>query len=301
MNVYLPIAEISINAMVPLGLGALVGILSGLFGVGGGFLLTPLLMFIGVPPAVAVATQANQVIATSVSGTLAHWRRGNVDFAMGFVLLLSGLVGSTAGVWLFSLLQAIGQIDLVIRTSFVVFLGTIGVLMTAESVGSLIKRRPASRRRHHYWIHALPFKMKFRKSGIYVSVLLPVALGAFIGVLVAIMGVGGGFVMVPAMIYLLGMPTMVVVGTSLFEFIFVTANVTFLQAAANYTVDIVLAALLMMGGIFGAQLGARLSTRVKAESLRLALALLVMGICVRLAFELIATPSSFYSVISEGG
>jgi uncharacterized membrane protein YfcA len=303
MNVYLPIAEISVNVFALIGMGALVGMFSGLFGVGGGFLMTPLLIFFGIPPAVAVATQANQIVAISVSGALAHWRRGNVDIVMGLMLVAGGFVGSTGGVWLFSYLREIGQIDLVISLSFVVFLGVIGMLMLIESVRAYMKRRrhaPLQKRRH-YWIHSLPLKMKFRKSGIYVSALLPIAIGAFIGLLVAIMGIGGGFIMVPAMIYLLGMPTIMVVGTSLFQIIFVTANVTFLQAATNNTVDILLAFVLMLGGIVGAQFGVRFGNRLNAESLRFLLSALVLGVCAKLLYDLVATPAQLYTVVTSGG
>ena len=302
MNVYLPIAEISVNVFVLLAMGGVVGLLSGLFGVGGGFLMTPLLIFFGIPPVVAVATQANQIVATSVSGTLAHWRRGNVDLAMGGMLLAGGMVGSSGGVWLFSYLREIGQIDLVIKGSFVLFLGTIGSLMFVESAKSFMKRRrhaPPSKRRH-YWIHSLPLKIKFRKSGIYVSALLPVVLGGLIGFLVSIMGIGGGFIMVPAMIYLLGMPTIMVVGTSLFQIIFVTANVTFLQAAANSNVDLVLAVILMLGGIIGAQFGARWGNRLNPVSLRLLLSALVLAVCIKLIYDLVAEPTDLYSIVVGG-
>ncbi|HEY5598744.1 MAG TPA: sulfite exporter TauE/SafE family protein, partial [Kiloniellales bacterium] len=251
MQIYLPIAEMSVNIFLLLGMGGGVGFLSGLFGVGGGFLMTPLLIFIGVPPAVAVGTEANQIVASSVSGVLAHWRRGNVDFKMGFVLLLGGFAGSTLGVGLFSFLRELGQIDLVISLSYVVFLGIIGGLMFLESLRAMRRRKAAAGQRRklhqHIWIHGLPLKMRFRRSKLYISALMPLAIGFLVGVLSAIMGVGGGFIMVPAMIYLLGMPTSVVVGTSLFQIIFVTANVTFLQAYANQTVDVVLALLLLTG------------------------------------------------------
>jgi len=232
MHIYLPIAELSVNVFLILGLGGGVGLLSGLFGVGGGFLMTPLLIFIGIPSPVAVATEANQIVASSVSGVLAHWRRGNVDMKMGSVLLVGGVIGSSLGVWLFTFLRGLGQIDLVIKPSYVVFLSIIGGLMFVESVRAMTKRKSATRSKahKHNWMHGLPFKMRFRKSRLYISALLPAGIGVFVGLLSAIMGVGGGFVMVPAMIYLLGMPTSVVVGTSLFQIIFVTANVTILQA-----------------------------------------------------------------------
>ena len=300
MQIYLPIAELSLNVFLLLGLGGAVGFLSGLFGVGGGFLMTPLLIFIGVPPAVAVATEANQIVASSVSGALAHWRRGNVDFKMGMVLLVGGFIGSTLGVWLFSILRGAGQIDLVISLSYVVFLGIIGFLMLFESLRAMQRRRKPTGRRvklhQHNWLHGLPFKMRFRKSKLYISAVLPLAVGIFVGVLAAIMGVGGGFIMVPAMIYLLGMPTSVVVGTSLFQIIFVTANVTFLQAWQNQTVDVVLALLLLTGGVIGAQFGSRAGARLHGEQLRSLLALLVLAVCGKLAYDLVATPADIYSL-----
>ncbi|MDS4071590.1 MAG: sulfite exporter TauE/SafE family protein, partial [Defluviicoccus sp.] len=240
MDIYLPIAEMAVNFFVILGMGALVGFFSGLFGVGGGFLMTPLLLLIGVPSPVAVASQANQIVASSVSGVLAHWRRGNVDFKMGLVLLVGGLVGSSLGVWLFTLLRGLGHIDLVIRLSFVVFLGIVGLLMFLESVKALLKRRTRASqpRLRRAWIDRMPLKMRFRRSRLYISALLPAGIGFLVGVLTAIMGVGGGFIMVPAMIYVLGMPTSVVIGTSLFQIIFVSANVTVLLAVTNQTVDL---------------------------------------------------------------
>ena len=253
MHIYLPIAEMSVNIFLILGMGGAVGFLSGLFGVGGGFLMTPLLIFIGVPPPVAVGTEANQIVASSVSGVLAHWRRANVDFKMGFVLLLGGFVGSSLGVILFKYLQNLGQLDLVIKLSYVIFLGIIGFLMLWESSRTIIRSRSAAARRgklhQHNWLHGLPFKMRFRKSKLYISAILPFLIGATVGVLSAIMGVGGGFIMVPAMIYLLGMPTSLAIGTSLFQIIFVTANVTFLQALTVQTVDILLAVLLLTGAV----------------------------------------------------
>jgi uncharacterized membrane protein YfcA len=270
--------------------------------VGGGFLMTPLLIFIGIPPAVAVGTEANQIVAASVSGVLAHWRRGNVDFKMGLVLLLGGFAGSTLGVMLFSFLRGLGQIDLVISLMYVIFLGTIGSLMLYESAKTMRRRRTATgprRKLHqHTWVHGLPLKMRFRRSKLYISALLPFAVGFLVGVLAAIMGVGGGFVMVPAMIYLLGMPTAVVVGTSLFQFqiIFVTANVTFLQAYANQTVDVVLALMLLIGAVIGAQFGARAGAKLHGEELRGLLALMVLAVCGKLFFDLLVTPSDVYSI-----
>jgi hypothetical protein len=300
MQIYLPIAEISVDAFVLLGLGGMVGFLSGVFGVGGGFLMTPILIFIGVPAPVAVGTEANQIVASSVSGVLAHWSRGNVDIKMGAVLLLGGLAGSSFGVWLFSVLQEVGQIDLVIRLAYVAFLGIIGTLMLVEGLRAFRRRRSATvvrRKLHrHTWIHGLPLKMRFRRSKLYISALLPFGVGFLVGVLAAIMGVGGGFVMVPAMIYLLGMPTAVVVGTSLFQIIFVTANVTFLQAYANQTVDVVLALLLLVGGVVGAQFGAKAGARLHGEQLRILLSLMVLAVCGKLAFDLSVTPVDVYSL-----
>ena len=300
MQIYLPIAEISLNALLLLGLGGGVGFLSGMFGVGGGFLMTPLLIFIGVSPAVAVATEANQVVAASVSGALAHWRRGNVDFKMGGVLLVGGVVGSTLGVWMFTFLRGLGHIDFVISISYVLFLGIIGGLMVFESARAWLRSRsPSATRRklhQHNWMHGLPFKMRFRASKLYISALLPLAVGVFVGILAAIMGVGGGFVMVPAMIYLLGMPTSVVVGTSLFQIVFVTANVTLLQSINNQTVDIVLALLLLIGGVIGAQIGAIFGARLRGEQLRVLLGLIVLVVCARVAYSLVVTPDDVFSL-----
>ena len=300
MQIYLPIAEISVDAFLLLGLGGAIGFLSGVFGVGGGFLMTPILIFIGIPAPVAVGTEANQIVASSVSGVLAHWRRGNVDFKMGGVLLLGGLVGSTFGVWLFAVLRQLGQIDLIIKLSYVIFLGAIGGLMFVESLRAMSRRRgsaPSRGKLHkHNWIHGLPLKMRFRRSKLYISALLPVGVGFLVGVLSAIMGVGGGFIMVPAMIYLLGMPTAVVIGTSLFQIIFVTANVTFLQAYANQTVDVVLAILLLTGAVIGAQFGARAGTKLRGEQLRILLAAMVLIVCGKLLFDLTLTPDDIYSL-----
>src|ERR1700758_3789954 len=301
MQVYLPIAELSVNIFLLLGIGGGIGFLSGLFGVGGGFLLTPLLIFIGVPPAVAVATQANQVVASSVSGVLAHWSRDNVDFKMGFVLLAGGMLGSTVGVGLFSLLSHFGQIDLVISMFYVFFLGFIGILMFVEGTRAIWRRRrraaPLKKLHEHNWVHGLPLKMRFRKSRLYISALMPATIGFFVGILSAIMGVGGAFIMVPAMIYLLGMPTAIVVGTSLFQIIFVAANVTFLQALQNQTVDLTLAMTLIVGGVIGAQFGGRVGARLPAEHLRVLLAGLILFVAVCLAFQLGPRPADLYSAI----
>ena len=303
MYIYLPIAEISVNALVLLGLGGLVGVLSGMFGVGGGFLMTPLLFFIGIPPAVAVATEANQIVASSFSGVLAHVKRRNVDFKMGGVLLIGGLVGAGVGVFIFNYLKGLGQVDLLVKLCYVVFLGIVGSLMFTESLQALRKSKQVSAsklRKKRTWIHALPLKIRFRVSGLYISAIPPVLIGILVGILAAIMGVGGGFVMVPAMIYLLGMPTKVVVGTSLFQIIFVTAFTTMLHATTNYTVDIVLAVLLLVGGVIGAQFGTMFGAKLKAEQLRILLAVLVLLVCVKLAFDLIVQPAELFSLGSAG-
>jgi len=296
MQIYLPIAEVSVNIFLILGMGGGIGFLSGLFGVGGGFLMTPLLIFIGIPPAVAVGTEANQIVASSISGVLAHFKRGNVDIKMGVMLLIGGVIGSTFGVWLFTFLKTLGQIDLVIKLSYVVFLGVIGSLMLIESLNAMrrSKKAGAPQRKTHNFLHALPFKMRFRRSKLYISALLPIGVGVIVGILSAIMGVGGGFVMVPAMIYLLGMPTAVVVGTSLFQIIFVTTNVTILQAINNFAVDIPLALLLLVGGVIGAQFGSRASTKMNGEQLRVLLAMMVLGVCFKIAFELALPPQELY-------
>lgn len=304
MQIYLPIAEVSVNAFLLLGLGGMVGILSGMFGVGGGFLMTPLLFFIGIPPAVAVATEANQIVASSFSGVLAHFKRKTVDLKMGCVLLVGGLIGAALGVVVFNYLKSLGQVDLLVRLCYVVFLGVIGSLMFVESLNAIRKSRknagPVKRKKHN-WIHGLPFKMRFRVSGLYISVIPPILVGVAVGILAAIMGVGGGFIMVPAMIYLLGMPTKVVVGTSLFQIIFVTGFTTLLHATTNYTVDIALAVLLLVGGVIGAQIGTRIGTYLKAEQLRILLALMVILVCAKLALDLLLQPSELYSLGAPGG
>ena len=305
MHIYLPIAEVSVNAFVLLGLGGLVGVLSGMFGVGGGFLMTPLLFFIGIPPAVAVATEANQIVASSFSGVLAHLKRKTVDLRMGTILLVGGLAGAALGVWIFNYLKELGQVDLLVKLCYVVFLGIIGSLMFVESLNAIRRsKNPAAvstKRRERTWVHALPFKMRFRTSGLYISVIPPMLVGLFVGVLAAIMGVGGGFVMVPAMIYILGMPTKVVVGTSLFQIIFVTGFTTLLHATTNYTVDMALAVLLLVGGVIGAQVGARIGVHLKAEQLRILLALMVLAVCLKLALDLLIMPSELFSIGATGG
>ena len=297
MQFYLPVAEVSVNMFLLLGIGGTVGILSGLFGVGGGFLITPLLFFVGIPPAVAVATSANQIVASSVSALMAHVRRRGVDFWMGTVLLVGGLVGSAAGVQIFNHLKYLGQIDLFVNLCYVFFLGSIGSLMMVESVQAIIRSgKKAPKRRKHNWIHKLPFKVKFRASGLYISVIPPLMVGALVGLLGAVMGVGGGFIMVPAMIYLLNMPTKVVVGTSLFQIIFVAAFNTMMHAVTNHTVDMVLAVLLLIGGVVGAQIGSRFGARLRGEQLRILLAALVLGVGIKLGLDLGIEPSEIYAL-----
>jgi uncharacterized membrane protein YfcA len=305
MDIYLPIAEVSLDVFLLLGLGAAVGFLSGVFGVGGGFLLTPLLIFIGVPPTVAVASSANQLVGASVSGVLAHWRRGNVDFKMGYVLLVGGLAGSLLGVWIFTLLKRLGQVELTISIGYVLLLGALGFLMMIESVRALLRtHRPGAARRRlhqHTWMHGLPLKARFRRSRLYISALLPIGIGFVVGIFSAILGIGGGFVMVPAMIYMLGMPTGVVPGTSLLQIIFVAANVTLLQAFTNHTVDAVLALVLLAGGVIGAQIGSRFGTHLRGEQLRFLLALMVLAVAAKLAFDMTVPPDDLYSIAREKG
>lgn len=306
MQIYLPIAEVSVNAFLLLGLGGIVGILSGMFGVGGGFLITPLLFFIGIPPAVAVATSANQIVASSFSGLLAHLKRKTVDLKMGIVLLVGGLIGAGLGVFVFNYLRSLGQVDLLVRLCYVVFLGIIGALMFIESLRALQRARRAggvvsAKRKHRGWVTALPLKMRFRTSGLYISVIPPVLVGFAVGLLAAIMGVGGGFIMVPAMIYILHMPTKVVIGTSLFQIIFVAAFTTMLHATTNQTVDMALALFLLVGGVVGAQFGTRIGIKMKAEQLRILLAILVLAVCGKLALELLLQPSELYSIANPGG
>ena len=306
MQIYLPIAEQSMNVFLVLGMGGVVGFLSGMFGVGGGFLMTPLLIFTGIPPAVAVATEANQIVASSVSGSIAQWRRNNVDVKMGLVLLAGGVVGSFIGVALVKMLRQMGQVDLVISLSYVFVLGFIGTLMLLEAIRTYFKSKsgnapPARRPGQHNWIHKLPFKMRFKRSKLYISAIPPILVGLLVGLLAAIMGVGGGFIMVPAMIYLLRMPTSVVVGTSLFQIVFVTSLVTVLHSVQNQTVDVVLALMLMAGGVIGAQIGAIAGQKLKGEQLRALLALMVLGMCFKLGFDLVVEPSELYSLASAVG
>jgi uncharacterized protein len=300
-QVYLPIAEISVNLVVMLGLGAAVGFLSGMFGVGGGFLLTPFLMFSGIPASIAVATGANQIVATSVSGALAQWRRGNIDFRMGAALIAGGMVGALIGVFLLKLLREAGQAGLIVSLTYVALLGTIGALMLVESLRAIRRVRagkPASARRpgQHNWIHGLPFKLRFPRSRLYISAIPPLVIGAVVGLLTAFLGVGGGFIMVPAMIYLLRMPTNVVIGTSIFQIIFITAVVTILHASFAHTLDVVLALILAVGGVIGGQFGVRAGQKFRGEQLRAMLAVMVLAVAIRLLFDLVLKPSELYSI-----
>ena len=302
MSIYLPIAEMNVNIFLIIFIGMSIGILSGIFGVGGGFLMTPLLIFLGIPPVVAVGSEAPHVLATSVSGVIAHWRKKNVDIKMGIFLLTGGLVGSTVGVNLFNYLKNYGQIDLVIQLLFVFFLGFVGFSMAFESARTTIKQyRSITLKRkklhQHSWFHGLPFKVRFHRSKLYISAIPPVIIGFVVGVMSAMMGVGGGFIMIPAMVYILGMPTSVVVGTSLFQIIFVTANATFFQSYINYNVDVVLSALMIFGGVIGAQIGVILGSRLKAEYLRGILAILVLAVCGKIFTDLVLQPSDLFSLV----
>jgi uncharacterized membrane protein YfcA len=303
LQIYLPIAEVALNVFLLLGLGAGVGVLSGLFGVGGGFLLTPLLIFVGVPPAVAVATQSNQVVASSVSGVLAHWSRGNVDVKMGAVMLAGGIGGSSFGVIIFTVLKDLGQIDLIIAVAYVITLSSIGIMMAIESANALAKTRRGklpTKLHQHNWAQGLPFKMRFRKSRLYISALLPAGIGFIVGIMSAIMGVGGAFLLVPAMIYLLGMATSAVVGTSLFQIIFVQAWVTFWQANNNQTVDVLLALILTIGGVVGAQMGGRLGSKLPGEQLRFLMAIVILATAGGMLYELVARPAELFSLVIGG-
>ncbi len=306
MNVYLPIAEMSVPIYLFVGMGAAVGFLSGMFGVGGGFLMTPLLILAGIPSPIAVGTEAAQIVASSVSGALAQWRRKNIDIKMGTVLLSGGIVGSVLGVQAVRILRQTGQFDLVITLCYVIMLGAVGALMLVESLGTIRKSKagkPALARKsgQHNWIHGLPFKTRFHRSKLYISVIPPVLIGVFIGFLSGIMGVGGGFILVPAMIYLLKMPTNVVVGTSLYQIVFVTAATTIMQATWNHTVDVVLALLLMIGGVIGAQLGAVTGAKLKGEELRFLMAGMVLLVALRMAYTLVADPGEVYTISSPAG
>jgi uncharacterized membrane protein YfcA len=301
MEIYLPIAEMSVHWLVILGMGASVGFLAGMFGVSGGFLLTPLLIFYGIPPGVAVATTASHMTASAMSGALTQWRHRAVDLKMGAVMIAGGIVGTGLGVFLFGLIRSAGQIELMVSAGYVILLGTIGGLMLNEAARTLIAVRTGKETRgrkpgQHNWIHGLPLKMRFRESRLYISVIPPVLLGVAAGIMSAIMGVGGGFMLVPAMIYLLRMPTNVVLGTSLLQILFITVASTVLHSVSDFSVDIVLAGLLILGGVAGTQFGLRVGAKLRGEELRLLLALLVLAVAVRLLFGLVATPDDLYTV-----
>jgi uncharacterized membrane protein YfcA len=302
MNLYLPIAEIALPLPVLFGLGIAVGLLSGMFGIGGGFITTPMLIFLGVPPVVAVGTGTSQVVASSVSGALGHWSRGNVDIKMGVYLIIGGLFGATTGIWLQQLLKAIGQLDFFTTLTYVVMLGVVGGLMVVEALRVIMRQAagqaPVSVRRagQHSWILKLPFKTRFHVSKLYMSALPPLGIGAFVGWLTAIMGVGGGFLLVPALIYLLRMPTRIALGTSAFQIIFVAAYATLLQASQNYAIDAALALPLIIGGVIGAHLGVVVAGRLNPEQLRALLGILVVGVAIRMAGGLVLKPLDVYSL-----
>lgn len=296
-HMYLPIAGNSVNVILIFGLGGFVGLLSGIFGVGGGFLMTPLLIMFGIPPTVAAASDSNQIVGASTSGCLAHYRLGNVDFKMGLLLLVGGVLGGYAGVEVIKLLRAMGNANFLINVTYVLMLGFVGVYMFIDSVQGVRKKpsndqpvRPVKKSKYAVMMEKLPFQTNFEKSGVRMSTLMPLALGVFVGVLSAIMGVGGGFIMVPVMVYLLRMPMHVVVGTSLFQILFTCINVTILQSYTNHTVDFVLALLLLLGSTIGAQFGARLSKRLKGEQLKILLASLVLVVMVKMLLNLLLTP-----------
>jgi uncharacterized membrane protein YfcA len=299
MDIYLPIAGLSVNAVFIVALGFLVGLLSGMFGVGGGFLTTPLLIFYGIPPTVAVASATTQITGASVSGVTAHWRRGGVDLKMGGVMIAGGLIGSIAGAMLFRILQTSGQIDLIIGFLYVLLLGSIGGLMLKDALlalGWIPQIEAKAQPRHNKWVASLPLRWRFYASGLYISPLAPMALGFGAGMLTVLLGVGGGFILVPAMIYLLGMAARVVIGTSLVMILAVSAVTTVIQAVTTQSVDIVLAGLLLVGGVIGAQYGARLTTRLKPDLLRFALAVIILGVALRMALGLAWRPDEIYTV-----
>ncbi len=305
MYIYLPVAEMSIHILWLIALGGGVGFLSGLLGVSGGFMMTPILILMGIPSPIAVASQSAGVIATCTTGVMGHWQRGNVDFKMAIVLIFGGLIGSSVGVFVFTLLNKSGQLDLVIKISYIIFLTIIGGMMVWELVMTKYRarRRPNTRKKIHVhnWTHKLPFRTRFRKSRLYISMILPLLLGYCIGFLSALMGVGGGFIMVPAMIYLLGMHTSIVVGTSLLQSIIVAINATYWQASINHTVDVILAGILIIGGVVGASLGTSVSGKLKAEQLRFILAVIVLGLGIKLFVDLVFPSSELYMLSTAKG
>lgn len=298
MEIYLPIAGLPINFFILMCLGLVVGFLSGMFGVGGGFLMTPMLILMGIPPAVAVASEANHILAASVSGFLAHMRRANVDFLMGFVLLVGGVIGSIIGVFLLKYLLSIGQEKVFISLSYITILVFVGFWMLAESVNSLNKQSKGTRNKlhEHIWLHGLPFKIKFRKSHLYISILPPIFIGLLVGILSSIMGVGGGFILIPAMIYILGMPTQVVIGTSLLQIVFVTTVSTIMHSYINQTVDVVLSSLLLIGAVIGAQIGTRTMVLLRGEQIRFLLAVIIIIVAIVLIGEILVTPEEAFII-----
>ena len=298
MEVYLPIAGLPINFFILMFLGLVVGFLSGMFGVGGGFLMTPMLILMGIPPAVAVASEANHILAASVSGFLAHMRRANVDFLMGFILLIGGIFGSIIGVFLLKYLLSIGQEKLFISLSYIFILVFVGLWMLTESVSSIKKKYKGKKNKlhEHIWLHGLPFKIKFRKSHLYISILPPIFIGLLVGILSSIMGVGGGFILVPAMIYILGMPTRVVIGTSLLQIVFVTTVSTIMHSYINQTVDVVLSSLLLIGAVVGAQIGTRTMVLLRGEQIRFLLAIIIIIVASVLIGNVLVTPEEAFIV-----
>ena len=300
MSIYLPIAELSVNIILLLSIGGVVGFLSGMFGLGGGFLMTPILIFMGIPTNVAVATSANQIVASSISGTIGYWRQGLVDFKMGGVLLIGSFFGSILGVWIFSRLVVLGQIDTVISILYFALLTSIGLIMLIESsqvIRDRVRRKTVKRKIHyHNWAHKLPFKMKFYKSKLYISAIPPIIIGFIIGILSATMGIGGTFILIPAMIYFLGMPTSKVIGTSLFQIIFVTALVTLLHATTTFAVDAVLAFFLIIASVIGAQLGVLAANKLRGEEIRALLAIIVLGVATKIALDLLVEPSEIFNI-----
>ncbi|MCB2185363.1 MAG: sulfite exporter TauE/SafE family protein [Deltaproteobacteria bacterium] len=307
-NIFLPVADMSINLLLILGIGGVVGFLSGLFGVGGGFLLTPLMMMIGIPPAVAAASDSNQIVAAAASGAMAHTRLGNVDIKMGVIILVGGIVGGTVGVQAVKVLRQLGNFEFVVKAVYVLMLGGVGGAMFVESLRSLRKKAPAGgveatagAPKFSTFFNKLPLKMHFKKSGLHTSAIFPFSIGAVVGFLAALMGVGGGFIMVPAMIYVIGMPTVVAIGTDLFQIVFTTANVTLQQAITNHTVDIVLAMVLLAGSTIGAQFGAKVSKVLKGEQIRVLLSVIVLVMMVKLLFDLLITPESLVGFVAAKG
>ena len=301
MLIYLPIAEIPVNMFTILGMGAAVGFISGLFGVGGGFLMTPLLIFSGIPPAIAVATVTGQVAASSTTGAISYWRRRAVDVKLALILLVGGMIGTVLGIWFFNRMRTVGQLDLIIQLSYVTLLGGIGLAMLAESIRAMLLARRKNAKRpvkagRHAWFHGLPLKMRFQASGLYISIIPVIVLGIFIGFAGTVLGIGGGFILVPALIYLFRVPTAVVVGTSLFQILFTMLAATMLHAVTNQAVDAVLALLLIVGGVVGAQFGARAGANIRGEHFRFLLALIVLAVGVRFAVDLTVKPDEIFSI-----